>query len=61
MFKPPVFNRYLNKKWNDMENEIMIQKLSQAKPTINQNCPESYMFFKKKLKKPKISAVETCN
>ena len=60
MQKPPIFNRYLNKKWNDIENDIMVQKLSQAKPTINQACPESYNFFKNKLKKPKLSAIEIC-
>ena len=61
MYKTPIFNRYLNKKWNEKENDIMIQKLTQAKPTVNQECPESYVFFKTKLKKPKLSAIESCN
>ncbi len=61
MYKTPIFNRYLNKKWNDKENDIMIQKLIQAKSTVNQACPESYVFFKTKLKKPKQSAIESCN
>ena len=61
MYKPPIFNRYLNKKWNDQENDILIQKLSQAKSSLDIACPESYALFKKKIKKQKISIIDKCN
>ena len=50
MQKPIICNRYLNKKWNDQENEIMINKLINAKSTLNKECPESYKYFQKKQK-----------
>lgn len=61
MFKPPIFNRYLNKKWNDQDNNTMIHKLSQAKSSVDKTCPESYVSFQKKLKKHKVSIIDTCN
>lgn len=61
MYKPPIFNRYLNKKWNDHDNDIMIQKLSQARSSLDKACPESYAFFRKKFKKQKVSVIDTCN
>ena len=60
MYKPPVFNRYLNKKWNEKDNDIMIQKLSNAKSNLDKDCPESYLFFKTKLKKIKSQPKQTC-
>jgi hypothetical protein len=50
MQKPVVFNRHLNKKWKEKENDIMIKKLSQAKPQINMKCPESFEFYKTQFK-----------
>ena len=60
MYKTPIFNRYLNKKWNDKDNDTMIQKLSQAKSSVDKTCPESYVFFKTKFKKPKITLLDSC-
>lgn len=62
MYKPPIFNRYLNKKWNDIENDTMINKLLNARSSIDKGCPESYVFFKTKFKKQqKISFLDSCN
>ncbi len=61
MYKPPIFNRYLSKKWNDHDNETMIQKLSQARSSVDKACPESYVFFKTKFKKNTPKVVDSCN
>ena len=61
MQKPIVLNRFLQKKWNDQENEIMINKLINAKSSLNQECPESYNFFQKKQKKHKNKLKEASN
>jgi hypothetical protein len=55
MQKPVVFNRFLQKKWNDHENEMMLNKLLNAKSSLNKDCPESFTFFQKKNKKSKNS------
>jgi len=60
MYKPPIFNRYLNKKWNEQDNDTMIQKLLQAKSSVDKACPESYNFFKTKFKKQKNNLVDAC-
>lgn len=60
MYKPPIFNRYLNKKWSDQDNETMIHKLSQARSSVDKACPESYSFFMKKYKRKKVNILDTC-
>ncbi len=61
MYKPSIFNRYLNKKWNDQDNDTMIHKLSKAKSSVDKACPESYVFFQKKIKKQAVSVKDKCN
>lgn len=51
MLKPLVFNRHLNKKWNEKENDVMVKKLSEVTKEVNQECPESFMFYKTQFKK----------
>jgi hypothetical protein len=51
MYKPLVFNRYLNRKWHEEENEKLLNKLNNVKPKVNPSCPESYVFYKTKFKK----------
>ena len=46
MYRPIVFNRYLNEKWNTKNNEIMIDKLKNVKAKVNMKCPESFFFYK---------------
>ena len=58
MHKPIVSNRFLQKKWNDQDNETMINKLLNAKSSLNKKCPESYTFFQKRNKKCKNSLNE---
>lgn len=58
MQKPIVSNRFLHKKWNEQENEMMINKLINAKSSLNKGCPESFTFFQKKQKKQKTSVTE---
>ena len=60
MHKPNVSNRFLQKKWNDQENEMMINKLINAKSSLNFSCPESYNFAQKKQRKNKSSVNEAC-
>jgi hypothetical protein len=53
MHKPVVFNRYLNKKWNEEDNEKMVEKLTSVKSKVNTSCPESYSFYKHNFKRSK--------
>jgi hypothetical protein len=58
MQKPVVFNRHLNRKWGEKENEIMVSKLTKAKPHVDMRCPESFMFYKTQFKK--APAINDC-
>ena len=58
MQKPIVFNRHLNKKWGEKENDIMISKLIKAKPTIDVRCPESFVFYKTQFRKSQVNSNE---
>jgi hypothetical protein len=51
MYKPIVFNRHLNKKWAEEDNEKMLEKLTCVRSKVNTNCPESYLFHKHKFKR----------
>jgi len=51
MQKPMIFNRTLNKKWAEHENNLMINKLNNVKAKVNINCPESYYFYQTQFKK----------
>ncbi len=46
-----VFNRHLNRKWGEKENDIMIDKLINVKCKVDIKCPESFIFFKTQFKK----------
>ena len=46
MYRPIVFNRHLNSKWSSKNNEIMVDKLRNIKPSVNMQCPESFNFYK---------------
>lgn len=48
MYRPIVFNRYLNEKWSSVNNEIMKDKLINVKAKVNARCPESFSFYKNK-------------
>jgi hypothetical protein len=50
MYKPIVFNRYLNKKWSEEDNEKMLEKLTCVRSKVNTSCPESYHFHKHNFK-----------
>ena len=58
MQKPIVLNRFLQKKWSDQDNDMMINKLLNAKSSLNKNCPESYNLFQKIHKSSKTSIRE---
>jgi len=60
MQKPLVFNRYLNKKWKEKENNLLANKLVVVKAQIDIACPESYITFKTKLKRDN-PMVNQCN
>jgi hypothetical protein len=60
MQKPLVFNRYLNKKWNEKENDVMINKLNGVKSKVNVQCPESFVFYKTQFRKSQMH-VNECN
>lgn len=60
MQKPIVFNRYLNKKWKEEDNETMLNKLSQVKIKVNIKCPESFHFYKTQFKRTQVRNNE-CN
>ncbi len=59
MQKPVVFNRHLNKKWGEKENDIMVNKLSKVKAKIDVRCPESFVFYKTQFKKTQIHTSES--
>jgi hypothetical protein len=54
MHKPIVFNRYLNKKWNEKENDVMLERMSNVKSKVNVQCPESFNFYKTQFKKTQV-------
>jgi hypothetical protein len=56
-----VFNRHLNRKWGEKENDIMIDKLINVKCKVDIKCPESFTFFKTQLKKPQTSISQNRN
>jgi hypothetical protein len=58
MQKPIVFNRHLNKKWGEKDNDIMIKKLNGVKPKIDKRCPESFMFYKTQFKRTQVHTGE---
>ena len=51
MQKPIIFNRNLNKKWGEKENDIMVDKLINVKSKVDMKCPESFVFYKTQFKK----------
>lgn len=53
MHKPVVFNRYLNRKWKEKENNIMANRLDDVKSQVDLKCPPSYITFQTKLKREK--------
>jgi len=61
MHKPVVFNRHLNKKWGEKENDIMIDKLTKVKASIDIKCPESFNFYKTHFNKKHHFPHSECN
>lgn len=53
MQRPVIFNKHLNRKWKEKENEYMANRLDFIKSEVDLKCPQSYITFKTKLKREK--------
>lgn len=51
MQKPLILNEILHRKNFQEQNKYLKMKLCHAKPIVNSNCPESFIFSKSKFNK----------
>lgn len=51
MQKPLILNEILHRKYFQEQNKYLKMKLCNAKPIVNSNCPESFIFSKSKFNK----------
>ncbi len=54
MQKPLILNEILFRKNFNEQNKYLKTKLRNAKPRVNSNCPESFLFFKNKYQRSNI-------
>ena len=54
MQKPLILNEILYRKHFQEQNKYLKMKLCNAKPIVNSNCPESFIFSKNKFNKINI-------
>ncbi len=47
MKRPLILNPKLNEIYRREQNQYMLRKLNKAKAMVNDNCPESFKFYKK--------------